>query len=211
MQPYHFNQSHYGAHSLILSAVKPGTVVLDVGCGPGYLAQHCPVDDVSWYGLDVNPAYVKQAKNFYTATSVYDLNSMRELPYEGVTFDTILMADVLEHVVDPMAVLRRMLTYLRPDGCVFISLPNVANFTVRLNLLRGRFDYTNSGILDKTHLHLYTRDTALALIHQCGLVVTDIKYSSDHFGYVANRWPLLAGLFAFNIVLFTRKAVESNS
>ncbi len=211
MQPYHYNASRYGAHNLILSAIEPRSVVLDVGCGPGYLAQHCTAHNVSWYGIDVNAAYVEQARKFYTAACVYDLNSSDQFPYEGVTFDTVLMADVLEHVVDPLAALSHAMGHVRPGGRVIISLPNVAHFTVRFNLLRGRFDYGDSGILDRTHLHLYTRDTALALARQGGLVVKDVKYSSDRFGYVANHWPQLAGLLAFNIVLYAVKPSKDDN
>lgn len=166
MQPYQYNASRYGAHNLILSAVEPGAVVLDVGCGPGYLAQRCTAHNVSWYGIDVNASYIEQARKHYTSACVYDLNSSDLFPYEEVAFDTVLMGDVLEHVVDPLVVLSHVMAHVRPSGRVIISLPNVANFTVRLNLLRGRFDYGDSGILDRTHLHLYTRDTALALARQ---------------------------------------------
>ena len=95
-------------------------------------------------------------------------------PTPGRRFDLILFADVLEHVADPIAVLRRLLGYLAEDGHVVVSLPNVAAWTVRLGLLAGRFDYRPSGILDDSHLRFFTRDSARRLLEGAGLEVLRI-------------------------------------
>ncbi len=96
-------------------------------------------------------------------------------PAPGRRFDLILFADVLEHVADPLAVLRRLLGYLTDDGHVLVSLPNVAAWTVRLGLLAGRFDYRPSGILDDTHLRFFTRDSARRLLEDAGLDVLRVE------------------------------------
>lgn len=90
-------------------------------------------------------------------------------------FDAILCGDVLEHLVDPVDVLRRLLNVLKPSGFVVISVPNVAHIDVRLALLNGRFPYTETGLLDRTHLRFFTRESVGTLLDECGLVPIDIE------------------------------------
>lgn len=94
---------------------------------------------------------------------------------DGRTFDVVLCGDVLEHVVDPVATLRALLGYLGTDGRVIISLPNVAHIDVRLALLRGDFPYSDRGLLDRTHLHFFTRALVERLLDECGLVPVDMQ------------------------------------
>jgi SAM-dependent methyltransferase len=89
----------------------------------------------------------------------------------GRQFDCVLLADVLEHLRDPGRLLDDCRRHLRPEGTLVVSLPNVANLYVRLQLLRGRFDYTPRGILDATHLRFYTRETGRALLERHGFEV----------------------------------------
>lgn len=203
--PYAYNDSPFGAHRLVLSAVPDHSVVLDVGCGPGYLAQHCYAKDVQWYGLDANATYVEQARPYYVKTALCNLNDVSAFPYPNISFDLLILADVLEHLVDPATALDGLLKHLRPGGSVIVSLPNVAHITVRTALALGQFNYKDSGILDRTHLHLYTSKTAVNLVESCGLRIKGIKYSSNRFGRLANTIPRLSGLLAYNIVIFSSK------
>jgi 2-polyprenyl-3-methyl-5-hydroxy-6-metoxy-1,4-benzoquinol methylase len=83
-------------------------------------------------------------------------------------FDAVVCADVLEHLARPEDLLGRIRQWLRPGGTLLVSLPNVANLTVRLALLAGRFPYAERGILDRTHLRFYTRRSAKDLIVTSG-------------------------------------------
>jgi SAM-dependent methyltransferase len=76
-------------------------------------------------------------------------------------FDTIIFADVLEHLAWPAGVLKKYADLLKPDGTVIVSLPNVGLWSVRLGLLFGRFRYQDSGVLDRTHLRFFTRRSAI--------------------------------------------------
>jgi len=91
----------------------------------------------------------------------------------GDPFDIIVAGDVLEHLPDPGAVLDLLRPLLKPDGRLLVSLPNVANVTVRLSLLFGRFDYTPRGILDDTHVRFFTRRTGRRLLEEHGFAVLD--------------------------------------
>ena len=87
-------------------------------------------------------------------------------------FDTILALDVLEHFVDPWAVVARLHGLLKPGGALVASLPNVRFYRVSLPLLtRGRWDYADAGVLDRTHLRFFVRDTAIALMTSSGLAL----------------------------------------
>jgi len=87
------------------------------------------------------------------------------------TYDFILCADVLEHLPDPLSTLKRLKQAAKPDATFIISLPNVAHLAVRTMLLFGRFPKMERGILDKTHLQFFTKDTAKDLLTHAGLRV----------------------------------------
>jgi SAM-dependent methyltransferase len=86
--------------------------------------------------------------------------------------DLILLLDVLEHLVDPVATLKKVVELLKPGGSVIVSVPNIAHLSVSLPLLlRRRFTYRDAGILDRTHLRFFVEDTAVELLNAAGLVV----------------------------------------
>lgn len=86
-------------------------------------------------------------------------------------YDVVVCADVLEHLAEPEALLPAIRGWLAPEGLLFVSLPNVANVTVRLSLLAGSFEYAERGILDRTHLRLYTRKSGRRLLEEAGFRV----------------------------------------
>ena len=86
-------------------------------------------------------------------------------------YDAIVLADVIEHLRAPENVLRGLLPKLSPSGRIVLSVPNVAHWSVRLSLLRGRFRYEETGLLDRTHLRFFTRETLRELIGNVGLVI----------------------------------------
>jgi SAM-dependent methyltransferase len=87
-------------------------------------------------------------------------------------FDIILMMDVLEHCVHPVDVLKSLQKIIKPNGKIIITGPNVAYWAVRKDLLLGRWNYTDSGILDRTHLHFYTASTWQSLIEDSGYKIS---------------------------------------
>jgi hypothetical protein len=91
------------------------------------------------------------------------------------SFEVIVFGDVLEHLRDPLRVLRQARPLLAPGGSVLISTPNVAHGDVRLALLDGRFRYTKVGILDDTHTRFFTRDSLVQFLHDAGFVLADLR------------------------------------
>jgi len=90
-------------------------------------------------------------------------------------FDAIVFADVLEHLADPEPLVRAARGWIVPGGSLLVSVPNVANLTVRLSLLAGRFEYAEKGILDRTHLRFFTRRSARRLIESAGFRIDRIR------------------------------------
>jgi 2-polyprenyl-3-methyl-5-hydroxy-6-metoxy-1,4-benzoquinol methylase len=119
---------------------------------------------------------------------------------------------VLEHVRDPGAALRRLRSLLDPGGWIVVSTPNIANWSVRLLLLAGRFEYTERGIMDRTHVHFFTRRTLLRLLRDNGFAVTRFDVTCPL--PVLRRPPLtrwahgaagaLPGLLAYQFVVTAR-------
>jgi len=93
----------------------------------------------------------------------------------GSTFDVVLLMDVLEHLKDPGEVLKRLKSVINKHGRLLVTGPNVAYWAVRKELLLGKWNYTDAGILDKTHLHFYTASTWRALIEEAGYKIATFE------------------------------------
>jgi 2-polyprenyl-3-methyl-5-hydroxy-6-metoxy-1,4-benzoquinol methylase len=153
---YTFKHSRTGSHMQILEAIRPGTRVLDLGCSQGLLARPLREKGVRTTGVDVGrPEGVSRDLEAYHRR---DLEEPLEIPEDRV-FDYVVVADVLEHVCNREQLLKSARRYLKPDGRLLISTPNVAIWFYRLSLLVGRFEYGPRGVLDETHVHLFTQAT----------------------------------------------------
>jgi len=164
-----------------LSLVGQGKSVLEIGCASGsqskILAQKmaCTVT-----AIEINPEAAEHAKPYCKRII---LGSIEQLDLDsclsGETFDVVLFADVLEHLYDPLAALRKVIPHLREGGHVVASIPNIAQISVIYDLMYGKFDYTKTGILDDTHIRFFTRRSVVDLFTRAGL-------SIRHF----DRWSI---------------------
>jgi 2-polyprenyl-3-methyl-5-hydroxy-6-metoxy-1,4-benzoquinol methylase len=154
----------------ILGRVPAGATVLDVGPWTGAHGRHlitqahAVVDGVE---TDASAAAVAAADYREVIVGPVDDEAIGAR-LAGRDYDVILFLDVLEHLRDPAAVLTAARDWLRPGGTVLCSLPNVAHWRVRFDLARGRFDYADNGLMDRTHLRWFTRDSARALVTDAG-------------------------------------------
>ena len=146
--------------------------VLDVGCGAGatlhWLKQsgRCRVG----VGLEMMESAAAIARGRVDQVIVGDANLLVDTAFDAHSFDVVLCLDVLEHLVDPWTFVAKLPRLLKPGGLVIASLPNVRHLRVVLPLLlAGRWRYESSGILDRTHLRFFTRETALELLSGGGL------------------------------------------
>ena len=89
--------------------------------------------------------------------------------------DVMIFADVIEHLRDPLEVLRRMRDYISEDGCVILSVPNIMHFTTMIELLKGIYTWDRAGIRDYTHMHCFTLDTIVRMADECGYEIENIS------------------------------------
>ena len=165
---YPLKQGRYSSHAWVRRCLREPHDVLDAGCGEGFIARLLREDGHRVWGIDrlAQPEHREALEDY----AQMDLDSPCDLRRfaGGRDFGAVLLLDVLEHLRKPEHLLAECRKVLAPDGVVVVSLPNVANLTVRLSLLAGRFDYAERGILDRTHLRFYTRRTARSLLEAAG-------------------------------------------
>jgi 2-polyprenyl-3-methyl-5-hydroxy-6-metoxy-1,4-benzoquinol methylase len=165
------------SHRLMLDEVPDGSRVLDVGCASGYLAEPLSRRGCSVVGFERDPASAAAAREHCDEMIVGDIENPDDRARIAPGFDAILLGDVLEHLLDPWGALRYLHSLVAPDGIVVASIPNVAAWTVRLRLLRGEFEYTESGLLDRTHLRFFTRATAHELVLGAGFAIERERFT----------------------------------
>lgn len=162
------------SHNYMIGLVGSHKRVLDVGCASGYFARALAEHGCTVSGVDADADAAEQARPALAELVVGDLEQLDLVAELGKgRFDVVVFGDVLEHLRDPLPVLRQARTLLAPGGYVVISIPNVAHGAVRLQLLQGRFDYRPTGLLDSTHIRFFTRDNLEALLHDAGFAATD--------------------------------------
>lgn len=196
--------------------------IFEVGTASGYLGQILRERGFQkLVGLEGDAEMAKEAQPHYEALHVMDLERAASLDGLGA-FDVVICADVLEHVRQPLEQLRRLSRLVRRGGHVVVSVPNAVNWTVRLMVLCGRFDYAERGVLDRGHLRFFTYRTSRRLIEQAGLrirriYVTPLPFTSVLAGRapgwlvnVLERWyyALCVGwrtLFAYQFVIVAER------
>ncbi len=170
--------------------------LLDIGCGHGltaeYIKKNKHVNKVD--GIEINPEAVKIAQTKLDSVFKIDLNRC-DNPFASVTgkYDCILFLDILEHLIQPENILESCKTILNDPGYVIISLPNIRHYTVLMPLIfKNNWEYTDEGILDKTHLRFFTFNSAVKFIESAGFNIT--LFSKNHSYY--------RGFKILNLLLF---------
>lgn len=161
-------------HRLILDAVPAGASVLETGCNTGYMTRALADKGCQVTAVDLDPALIEAARPHAASALVLDLDR-QPLTEAGGPFEVVIYADVLEHVRRPAEVLRATHAVLSAGGKVVLSTPNIAFWRIRADLLRGRFTYADTGILDRTHLHFWTETTLRALVVEAGFRVVELR------------------------------------
>jgi len=193
MSKYLYKPDTYSSHSRILRAIvsfakERKLKILDVGCATGFLARELQKRGHEVIGIEIDKEAAKEAKKYCSKVIVESADSPK-IQFPKESFDVIIFGDVLEHLPDPPSVLSRYKHFLKSDGLISISTSNVANWYVRVNLLFGRFEYEEKGIMDKTHLRFYTRKSLKKIIKGAGLHIVDFKGTPIPFPMI---WPITA-------------------
>ena len=174
---------------------RSGRDVLDVGCGFATTSQYIQQRANRVVGVESSGEAVAVAGQRIQQVVQADLTKVDDVraAVGSRRFDAIIFADVLEHLPWPLGVLRSYLDLLKDDGSVFVSLPNVGLWSVRLAHLFGSFEYQETGVLDQTHLRFFTRKSALRLLDAAGLASVRRTYNP---GLVRPFVPLAKKLLA---------------
>lgn len=190
--------------------------VLEVGCGRGgTLAWIKATGRADWIaGIELNSDAAADAQTRLDLLLRGDVDRLID-QFPTQSLDLILCLDVLEHLVDPWTTLRRLQALLRPGGQLIASLPNIRHYAVLLPLLlAGRWRYEAAGIMDRTHLRFFSRETAVELLLQAGLSVAATR--STYAWGTWDRWKdrltfgLLRGFFSFQYLLSARKPLADD-
>ncbi len=210
----------YSSHRMALQVVERARpqLLLDIGCGPGHVAERCRELGIRVTGIDLHEPKTHSLTQFIAA----DLES-EPLPVDVWKYDVVLLLDVIEHLADPEKFLLaqrhgyRAQPSLGNSPLFVISTPNIAFIAIRLNLLLGRFNYAERGILDITHKRLFTRRSLLRLLGECGYQVERCQPVGVPFeAVIGGKWGrclgatanwlarLLPTLFAFQFMVECR-------
>lgn len=162
--------------------VNPGSrTIMDIGCGAGNLGVDLKQKfDSEVWGIEIIDAAAQIAAEKLDKVLVGDaVEEVLNTPDQY--FDTIIMADVLEHLVDPWSLLKNTVPKLKDNGEIVISVPNVGHWFVIKLLLNSEFYYSGFGTLDKTHLRFFTKKSAIRMLDEAGLYVLETFVTKADF------------------------------
>lgn len=198
----------------LLRMIPPGlSSVVEIGCGAGSLgaAYKAANPGCHWHGLEINPEAAALACSRLDSVTVADIDqgdAMAALSDRPV--DAFIYGDVLEHLREPWEVVRLHAGRLQSGGLAIACIPNVQNWTLIENLLRGQWPYQPEGLMDRTHIRWFTLDGMISLFRDAGLVPLDMVprmvATRGHEGFVSRMEPVIAamGLDRAQFVLRTR-------
>lgn len=171
---HYFNNSRPEIQKLVDPNAKK---ILDVGCASGFLGYSLKIkNNAEVWGIEISKEAAEKAMNKLDKVIIMPIEEAINFLPDNY-FDTIICADVLEHLIDPEGVLIRLKEKLTDKGEFIISLPNILHIDVIIGLLNCEFEYKEAGILDKTHLRFFTKSSALRMIRNCGLREIHINYN----------------------------------
>ncbi len=163
-----------GVREDILASLRDrtGLRIIEIGCGDGSTGGAALTRGIAseYCGVELFPEAGARAAEVLTEVVVDDVERA-ELPWPESSFDVAIASEVLEHLGDPWRVVRRLAGLLKPGGLFFASSPNIAHHRVVRELLKGRFNLEDQGVMDRTHLRWFTPTTYAAMFTDAGLVI----------------------------------------
>lgn len=179
-------------------------VILEVGCGNGNTGRLALAEQKCsrYCGLELDETAARTARECLSEVVVGDVEKI-VLPWPEKTFDAVIMSEVLEHLVDPWAALRKIRPLLRAGALVFASSPNASHFRIVRMLAQGRWDLQDHGAMDRTHLRWFTPITYQKMFESCGYHVDKIGPLTPLNGKAKALCALMGGwgkhLFTYQI------------
>lgn len=191
---YTFKDFEGSSHRILIDLIRQyarrGGTLIDLGAAGGELGEAIRDHFSRTLGFEYQLDCLGDLHRRFVQTVIADLETVKRLPRA----DAIVAADVLEHLRDASALLKLIRESLAPGGLLFVSVPNIANITVRIGLLFGVFEYRERGILDNTHLRFYTMGTIRRDLESAGFRIMAVRGSSIPLRLIIGRFtpePLL--------------------
>lgn len=192
----------------ICSMVEPNKRILDVGCATGRIAEKLRREKNCYVvGIEINQEMAKIAQNRCDKLIIADVELLKSIDFPEGYFDIILFADVLEHCRNPGEILQNFRKYLSDTGYILVSVPNAANWEIRIKLLLGKFDYAGGTILDDGHLKFFTLQSIKRLIREAHFDVVEVKSRNVVLRHLGRFWKTL---FAWGFVIKAKKSIKTD-
>lgn len=161
------------SHALIAKQVKKDSIILDVGCAQGLIGSFLHKEfSCKVYGIEIDNESRKIAENRKTYEKIYnfsitDKKSKKYIEFfnSKIKYDYIILADILEHLVDPADTIYELQKLLKKDGKILISIPNISHFDIIHALMNNEFNYSKVGLLDNTHIRFFTENSFVDMIN----------------------------------------------
>lgn len=162
---------HNNSLLLILEQVKPKSVVLEFGPANGRLTRYLKEElGCEVYLVEIDAEAGKEALKYGKDIVIGDIEDYQWMEkYREIKFDYLIFADVLEHLRDPQNVLLQSKLLLKESGSVLLSVPNLGHNSVIIDLLNDKFNYSEVGLLDNTHIHFFTKESLETMLREVGL------------------------------------------
>ncbi len=157
--------------------------LLEIGAGAGDTLLYAKENDFAKNIYGVELCEIKNSNQDSEVFSDFIIGNIETivLPFENSQFDVILCGDVLEHLIDPSRTLKLLKKYLKPNGVIVASIPNIREFkTMKKIFFQGDFRYEDSGILDRTHLRFFCKKNIIELFEDQGLNIIKIVSSNKN-------------------------------
>ena len=156
--------------------INPKARILEIGCGSGDTGALAlkGARAGTYVGIDINPRAAEKARHVLSEVHAGDIERM-DLAWAPASFDAVILSEVLEHLVEPWAVVARLAALTKPGGLMLASSPNVAHYHVIASLLRGRFELADQGTFDRTHIRWFTPASYAGMFTRAGLRVEVVK------------------------------------
>jgi predicted TPR repeat methyltransferase len=176
---YTFKDFEGSSHRILIDLIRRyarrGGTLLDLGAAGGELGYELRDHFGRRIGFEFDTDRMAELRGRFDHIVIADLETVTRLP---AGLDAIVLADILEHLRDPASLLGLVREALASEGRLFVSVPNIANITVRIGLLFGIFEYRERGILDETHLRFYTMRAIKRQMERAGFRIVAVRGSS---------------------------------
>ncbi len=167
-----------GSRSGFIDKLDPDTdrSILEIGCGEGSTGAYAKATKKCgrYVGVELMPGPGERAKLRLDEVYVANIETF-DIPEPKGSFGALIASEVLEHLVDPWAVLRRLYPLLAPGALVFAGSPNIAHISTIRMLMKGRWDLEDAGRMDRTHLRWFTPGTYAQMFRDCGFEVLSVE------------------------------------